>query len=463
MFKWLVNDGLTVGQVTDRLNEAGIKSRNAHQSKHGGRWSHVVVRRVLSNPTLHPACFIWGEPGGGSTDSRSHKTKVDRNGKPLHGEPRKIELGNPVFTASEFRFLNRALARHPRTDSIAAPQVRQMLSTRLYGECGKHYIGVQIKGKDYDVYRCSGRRHRGTGTAAERCQCKQVNAQKLDARVWTEVQGLLSDPARLQAMARQWLELDDAEDTTSETVSRSLSDQVRKLERALDRAKNTVLLDDDPEDARLRAERFKAQLAKARATLDAVEALRVDAQAKADRLMDLSRLVERAKVRLASMEVAVRREVLDLLGVSVVMGDLIESEPQVLTVQCQIDPKMFVSESETPSNPKYGAPGGGGVLGPRGRAAEVAPFGVPADQHLGVGHRDPLTLGGGSAHSGGGLRRGPEGESGAHRQHRLQIRDDRRHARLEPELRALTVQGRTGEGTVQCGLALRVGEPGQLR
>lgn len=85
--------------------------------------------------------------------------------------------------------MQRALARHPRTNSVAAAQVTQLLSTKLYGECGKHYIGVQIKGKDYDVYRCSGRRHRETSTAADRCQCKQVNAQKLDARVWAEVQG----------------------------------------------------------------------------------------------------------------------------------------------------------------------------------------------------------------------------------------------------------------------------------
>ncbi|WP_342023685.1 recombinase family protein [Arthrobacter citreus] len=361
MYDWLVRDGLSVGQISDQLNDAGIKSRNAGQSKHGGKWGHVVVRRILSNPTLHTASFVWGEPKGGSTDSRSHKTKVDRNGQPLHGKPRIIEMGNPVFSRGEFRAMHRALARHPRTGTVAAKQVRQMLSTKLYGSCGKHYIGVQIKGKDYDVYRCSGRRYRGQG--AQRCQCKQVNAQKLDSRVWAEVESLLSDPGRLTAMARQWLELDDEPDAASgETVARSLTDQVRKLERALERAKDAFLMEDDPEDARLRVERFRGELQEAQRKLLAVQSLRQDALAKAERLTDLAKLAERARGRLSSMDPDQRREVLDLLGVSVVMQDVVESVPLVLTVHGQVDPRMFVSEPEQASNPEHGEQGGNGVF-----------------------------------------------------------------------------------------------------
>jgi len=45
-------------------------------------------------------------------------------------------------------------------DLLNRPAVTRLLSRRPFGECGQHHIGVSIGGKDYDVDRYTGRRHR---------------------------------------------------------------------------------------------------------------------------------------------------------------------------------------------------------------------------------------------------------------------------------------------------------------
>ena len=160
---------------------------------------------------------MWGAAAQGQSGiyPRSHKTKVRRDGTPKYGDPIRIELAEPPFTPAEHRFITRALARRSNRGN-AAQAVSRPLTGQVYGECGMPYYGVTIKGKPA-VMRCTGRRHlRGD----EKCTCKQVAHEPLEVRVWEAVSGFLTDSARLEAMARQYLELpadsgDGVEDSTS--------------------------------------------------------------------------------------------------------------------------------------------------------------------------------------------------------------------------------------------------------
>lgn len=220
----------------------------------------------------------------------------------------------------------------------AAPKT-QMLSTRLVGECGEHYIGVSIAAKDYDVYRCSGRKHI---KGADKCRCKQVQSQAIDARVWGEVVKLLGDPARLEAMARQWLEVPEQSDDLTERAVAGIEKDIAKLERGRANASRELLLADNPEPLREALADIERELGELKNRRAAYAALQASATDKAQKLTDLARLAERAKGRLESMPAAQRREVIEILDIRVAMfGDISGSEPESIRITGQIDPRLF--------------------------------------------------------------------------------------------------------------------------
>jgi site-specific DNA recombinase len=341
----LVKKHLTSGQVADRLNDSGLLPRKAE------RWNPDVLRRTLANETLHTGRVIWGAPESGSIYKRSHHTKLDRNGNPVYGDPIELTLPEPPITAQQHRAVMRALAKRSTRGLARAPKT-QLLSTRLTSECGQHYIGVSLAAKDYDVYRCSGRKHlRG----AEKCQCKQVQAQALDARVWVEVAHLLGDPARLEAMARQWLEVPEQSDDLTERAVAGIEKEIAKLERGRNNATRELLLADNPEPIREVLGDIERELNELKDRRAAYAALQNSATATAQKLTDIARLAERAKGRLESMPPAQRREVIEILDVRVTMhGPIEKSEPESITITGQIDPRLFDDGSASTSSEDVG-------------------------------------------------------------------------------------------------------------
>lgn len=352
VYTWFVRDGLTSGQVADRLNDAGMRPRKA------ARWSYEVVRRMFTNSTLYTGVTVWGVPDGRTGGKH---TKMDRDGRPKYGEPVERLLPDPPLSKRQYDALCRAIARncHGRPRGGAASRE---LTGRLYGECGQHYTGVNLSHRETDVYRCTGRRHQGVG--APRCSCQQVTAQAVEADVWAQVVALLGDPSRLRAMAAQWLQISDGEGEASidEVVLQRTEQQVAKLERARVNAAREVLMADDPEPYREALADIEADLAKQRERLAALDALRADAAGRATRLTDLAQLAQRAAERLPSMTARQRAEVLTLLDVRVTMGPIVGGVPQSLILEGRVDPRLFEggSTQEDSGPDDGGTPDGGG-------------------------------------------------------------------------------------------------------
>lgn len=248
-YRLLVTQRLNAFQVAARLNDAGFKPRKADA------WNPESLRRVLANETLTSGVLTWGAPSSGGVYPRSHKTKVKRDGTPRYGEPIRIELPEPPFSATQHRAIVRALASRSNRGKAASP-ISRPLTGQVFGACGMPYYGVTIKGKA-PVMRCTGRRHLA-GNA--KCSCTQVAWEPLESRVWAAVVGFLSDPARLEAMARQYLELpaevgDGAQDVT---LLAAAERQIEKLERAQANAARELLLADNPAPTARRSRRSNA-------------------------------------------------------------------------------------------------------------------------------------------------------------------------------------------------------------
>ena len=339
LYNWLVREHKTTGEMCDLLNAAGIKSRT------GLRWSHAVLRRILSNPALWRGWFVWGSPNQGSMDSRSHKTKIDRDGKPIYGNPKQIALPDPPFTESEFDAMQKSLATHPRAQSLQRPSVTRPLSGKVFGSCGKHYTGTSIAGKDYDVYRCTGNRHRGSEFQSSRCGCPQVHAQKLEKRVWHEVVQLISNPQKLQELAKDWLSLSDAEGENSNSELQRLEQQETRLLKAISLVQDDYYLAEAIEQVQLRErlDRYREDLLRLSKRKEVLHAYAADVDLQNRQLESLAELAVRAQGRLANLGLDERREIFELLRIRVVISNIVESEPVGLTIFGQIDNRIASS------------------------------------------------------------------------------------------------------------------------
>jgi DNA invertase Pin-like site-specific DNA recombinase len=338
MFSLVVHERLTTGEVCERLAELGIESRN------GGRWSHTMVKRVLSNPTLHTGWFIWGEPKGGSTDGRSHKTKIDSAGRPLYGQPTKVHLPEPPFSTAEFDAVQRAFKRHPRAGLKPSPSQPRLLTGRIYGECGRYYTSTSLAGKDYAIYRCTGNRYRGRNSKQDRCGCRQINAQRLEARVWAEIGKFLGRPDRLVGMAMKWLEISDDQPLDDvRTRLESITVRERKLNRAIQKLKDELYLEDaeDKADLRDRLSRFQSDLAGLTEQRRGLQAFLDNASANASNLHDLNTLAAHAKNRLDLMSDTEKLEAIQLLKIKVFISEIEASEPKNISLHGLVDPSIF--------------------------------------------------------------------------------------------------------------------------
>jgi hypothetical protein len=336
VFAWLVREGKLIGEICELLNATGIKSRT------GIRWSHAVLRKILANPTLHTGWFIWGSPDSGSADLRSHKTKIDRDGRPIYGLPKKIHLPSPPFTKLEFQAIQRALNSHPRAQAPQRPSFSRPLSGKLFGKCGMHYTGTSIAGKDYDVYRCTGNRYRGNETVLDRCGCSQINAQKIEQVIWTEVSSLISNPIRLQELAKDWLNMQRQDEDGVQIQTETLDAQESKLRKALSLVRDDYYLADSKEQVEL-----KARISKYRDDLESIERLRKtihahrqDKELQTRQLESLTDLATRARSRIQELDMEEQREIYNLLRIRVVFSEIKDSRPTSITIFGQIDSRI---------------------------------------------------------------------------------------------------------------------------
>lgn len=403
-YRLLVTKRLNAFQVAARLNDAGLGPRKARE------WNPESLRRVLANKTLATGVVIWGAPsqGQGGYLQRSHKTKVKRDGTPKWGDPIRIELPEPPLTPAQHKAIMRALASRSNRDKVASP-VSRPLTGQVFGACGESYYGVTIKGKA-PVMRCTGRRHL-LGDA--KCSCKQVAWEPLEARVWAAVSALLSDPARLEAMARQYLELpaEAGDGSQDATLLAAVERQIAKLETAQANAARELIRTDNPAPIRAALAEVERDLAGLRERREGYRALAASVQEQGEALRDLAALAERARGNLARMTEEQRREVYRILRVRVQMtGEIVSgadrvARPDGLVVSGVIDPRMWGGGDSSDGN-------GHGGVGPQPRFPAPSGGTTPSTPTNGEDRRDRVFGGGGAGLVGQQCRRPATGEGG---------------------------------------------------
>jgi len=320
--------GSTTGQVAKELDRLG------HPTRSGLPWNPTVVRRILRNPTLTTGEHPWGTLGVDSR-GRHHKTAKGKDGRPEHGEPILISLPEPPLDQTTFGAVQAMLDRAPRSGAKQANQQTQWLSGRLFGPCGRHYLGTVVAGRPTYRPQCKRRPKPGQG----QCECRQVGTELLDAAVWAEVVAVLGDRERLLKLAGEWLRHGTTVATEDGEVER-LEEQARKLERAIQRTKDAAFLDDDPTESLNRAARYRSELASVRSRLDSLRLVVPQAREASGRLSELASLADRAAERLQGLRLEQRAELAELLELRVeVDGRLVAGLPEQVVIRGVLDPR----------------------------------------------------------------------------------------------------------------------------
>jgi transposase len=300
-----VEENLNTRATAARLNALEMYTRS------GKPWSHSNLRAKLLSDSTTLAQVTFRNP---NRPKAGHGAEMKKDGTAKHGATVIIKL-DPIFTPEEVADLNRAMGRL----AIGTPKPKAHgypLSKRLFGRCGAHYIGLKRSGRAGRWYRCSGKAEAYPGSP--KCKCGMVDADAIEAAVWGDVVGLLGDPARLRAMAAEWVGMAEGDQTNH-------GDRIADLDRQIS-DREAALVKTVPDYAKLNLPAVALEAASRALTdeLDHLRAMRNEAgawleetEAAEQRAHDLAALADVARTRLHDITPAEQAEVLALLDVRV--------------------------------------------------------------------------------------------------------------------------------------------------
>lgn len=291
----LLIDGCTTQEVADRLNAEGYTRRKAD------RWDYTSVRRTVTDTPL-TGTWHYARP----RSKGQHQAKGDM-----------LTIDIPaLLTPDREAALRAALA------TTAMPHVHDQFYLfprgTVTGRCGRNYFGTYWRVRGYRQYQCVGT-VRGP---RERCECRRLDADQLEAAVWAEVTALLTDPERLLTMARDYLGLRREQVGVEQKQLADVRAKIARLERSLSETVVEYAKLDLPAASLAEATKaLQGELDALRRHLGQLESWQRENVAESGRMRRLWELGDLAATRLASMTPQQRRHVLSLLEVRVTVLD----------------------------------------------------------------------------------------------------------------------------------------------
>ena len=293
IFAWVGCERLSLREVCRRLDQAGCPRRNG-----AARWYASTIHGMLENPA-----YI-----GRAMYGRTHYLPPRPRLRPLRGHPQPsahattrvaapceewIAVPVPALVdEAVFEAAQAQLAENRKRKRDRQLGLRWLLQgLTVCRRCGYAYYGKTAPRSRHDraqgelrYYRCIGADGcRFGGTAV--CDNHQVRADRLEAAVWEQVRGLLSEPARVATEYRRRLGQARAGRVPDDLVR--LDHQIAGLQRGIGR-----LIDSYAEGVIDKPE-FEPRISGLKARLGRLQAQRQAAAAAAQAERDLSLVIGR--------------------------------------------------------------------------------------------------------------------------------------------------------------------------
>lgn len=352
-YTWLVHEGLTLGQICQRLNAED------RLTVEGKQWTHTNMRHKLISKGLLGE-FWWGKTTG----------KGEASGK--YGAAKRV-TAEPLVTEDEFNAIQRALELTAKKTRDTTSRIYP-LSGRVWCPCGGTLTGTwrRASGQRNTIqYRCR-RTKWDVTTGKVGCNAKRIKAEWLEGIVWGAVVDMVGTPEQLHALFERYAS-EAANPGVDAGTEQGLNGRVAKLERALSRAQKERLMSDDPHELDDVVADLRADLKRVRDELEAVQGAARAAVDRASVAASLAELAAAVGPGLAEATPTEQAEIMSLLGVRVDVGSMDDEYP-LLKLTGMIDVSELID----------GLPDGTGAVAP---------------VHPGIRLRLPFTLHTGGANS----------------------------------------------------------------
>jgi site-specific DNA recombinase len=322
LFSWLVEERMTIRQITKRLNEGSWYPRSG---KHP--WSPSTVQSILSHP-IHAGTtyanryrYVAPEkPKGRGPRSGENTCRVER--------PREEWIPIPAPAIVDEDTHRRAQVQLERNAELSFRNNKKysyLLRCLLTCEsCGLAMHGVTNRSLHQATrryYQCAGKNPIST---AREHKCLQTSAkiEELDAAVWDHVKELMRDPKRLLEQFENYANLasegEEKERTEAKALEAHLKRLTREEARLIDAYQTEIINLQELKERRQKvAERRKAitdqheQQARLR---------RQTAQAR-EVLKDLQAFCERISTRIEEATFEEKQSILQLLIERIIVGE----------------------------------------------------------------------------------------------------------------------------------------------
>lgn len=216
---FIVDDKDTGEGAARKLNALGMFTRSGKPWT-GGNLIQKYYSTALDGYVLYR--------NTGRTGKKS--VRLDGDGNPVYGDSVSITVpcGMAAKRVAEVR---KALVRRSISKSASRDY---LLSGKVFGLCGSHYVGSYRHNRDNYRYQCTGK----TNAEGPKCTCKEIDASTLEAAVWDAVAERIGDHGQLQALAAEWL---GAIPSRAASYRERLADLDEKVERKRKSRKTKVL------------------------------------------------------------------------------------------------------------------------------------------------------------------------------------------------------------------------------
>jgi len=323
IFRWLVEERLSLDGITYRLRDMGISSPSGK-----GIWQRQTVYKMLKNPAYCGKTYAFTqtrqklEKGPKSAD-KSPKTRTIT--KPRE-EWIEIPGATPAIISEDiFEVAQEQLRLNKQLSNGNTAVTEYLLKGHLFcAKCGRPFWGSPgnkvYKGKQYryPYYQCSGKLKRVTHH--DRCGNRRHAARRLEELVIAEVEKVLTNPEIVLSQMEQ-MGIEDLIACIQRDMDR-VTIQIDHYQKQKERAWSAFLYSGD-EDT------FKRMIADVEAKLQAFELEKADIESRMQsynefeaRAEDLKEACKRVSANLGKLTTGEKQLALDALGIKVLVdGD----------------------------------------------------------------------------------------------------------------------------------------------
>jgi len=237
MFRWLVEEGVTLNGMTYRLRALGVPTPSCK-----GFWLRSTVYRILTNPAYigKTYCFTHVHKEGDRHYKANRKTKKTSIEIRPYEKGVEIKGATPPIIEPEVFQAAQARLRRNKGQANRNGKVKYLLRGHIYcSRCHRKYWGYsrwhngQPDKSNQRYYYCMGRRSIVT---PYKCDNKGYQADYLESLVWQQIEVLLTQPEVVLAGLKT--RMDGANEASH--LEQELAEFSRRL-KALDKEQQQLL------------------------------------------------------------------------------------------------------------------------------------------------------------------------------------------------------------------------------